>query len=806
MFKKKCFHCELFFNDKKEFTIVINEKTQSLCCPGCLAVSKFIIDNGLGDYYSYRNKPNFTVNENFFKNEIDFKIYDEISFKNRFLKKETGNFSSIVLIIDGITCAACTWLIERHFNNLNGIIKIFLNLATRRTYIKFDENKIKISFILNELRKLGYIAYPYTPKQQEVFRENEYKRELKKIIIAALGMAQVMMLSVALYIGELYDIQKDFWVFIRWFCFFLTFPVLFFSGSGILYNSLINLRSFNFGMDTTISLSLIIAFFASFYNLIFNFGEIYFDSVCMFIFFLLISRFLEMKARHHSGEITYSLQNASLDKINLLTEFGAEKIISLDELKLNNLIIIKQGEMIPVDGKIINGKSNIIESMITGESIPIYKEEGDDVFSGTINIDNKLIVKATKLKGDFIIDIITNLLEKTGSVKSKTNIMANFISGYFVLIVIILSIFISFIWIKLGHENVLNITLSMLVVACPCALSLATPVAITSSINALAKKGFLISKEHVLEELDSISDIVFDKTGTLTINNFEIKKIKLNKNINIKNVLSIAVSLEKDSKHPISKAFINFKIIKNIKIIDDVLIKSVINKGIEGVINNKLYRIGKSEFIKNWTEKFENEKFLKKGIWIILADKKNIIAWFNLINPLRKNLDECVNNLKKMKINLHILSGDSSKNVDYIANKLEIKNFKKNFSSEQKVKYIKNLKDEFKKVMMIGDGINDAIAMKEANISVSMGSASDLTKINSDVVLLNNNLINICLSIKHGIKNKKIIKQNITWAVFYNIFGLLLAGLDILTPYYSAIGMSISSLIVVFNSLRLRNL
>jgi len=529
----------------------------------------------------------------------------------------------------------------------------------------------------------------------------------------------------------------------------------------------------------------------------------------MFVFFLLIGRFLEMRARHHSGEIIYGLQKLIVDKatiINKENNFYKEKVISIEDIQIGYHVLVKSGESIPIDGEIVEGSSSVSESMITGESMPVYKIIGDYVIGGTINVDNDLIIKALKIKGDSTIDVMIQLLEKISSVKPKSNILINVVAGYFVLIVLLLTVVVSLVWLKFGHDNLLNVILSMLVVACPCALSLATPVAITSSVNALARKGFLITKEHVLEYLSLITDVVFDKTGTLTVNNFFIDKIKLNKCMTVKDVFSIAASLEENSKHPIAKAFILSNIPSYRIIYSKNNIKNYLNQGVEGKLNGIIYRLGKPDFIRQWTKNYINLNMIKNGIWIILADKNNILAWFNLINPLRKNLNKCIDKLKKLNLELHILSGDSSDNVDYVSDVLGIKNKNKNISVQKKLEYINNLKLNKSVVMMVGDGINDTLALNASHVSVSMGSATDLTKINSDSILLNNNLINIYKSIKHGKKSKKIIKQNIVWAVFYNIIGLSLAGLDFLTPYYAEIGMSGSSLVVVFNSLRLKKI
>jgi len=809
MMGKKCFHCDLIVYHSDKFSIVINGSKRLMCCPGCLAVAKFILESGFSDYYLYRDKPGSTIDEKFLKDSFTLDLYNDNTMQKRFVQKDDGKTWSVTVAIDGITCAACTWLIERHLGAVKGIYKISVNLATCRAIITYNLEIISLSYILNEFRSIGYLACPYTPKQQEVLFKNEYRRELKKLIVSAIGMLQVMMLSAALYIGELRDMHQNYWIFIRWICFFVTCPVLFFSARGIFYNALRSIKLKNFGMDTTVSLSLFIAFISSMWNLISKTGDIYFDSICMFVFFLLIGRFLEMRARHHSGEIIYGLQELSVDTAIIVKKENNlynESIVAIENVQVGDNILVKPGESIPIDGEIVEGNSSISESMITGESMPIYKIVGDYVIGGTVNIDNDLVVKAVKIKGTSTIDVMIQLLEKVSSVKPESNVLVNVVAGYFVLIVIFLTMVVSLVWFKLGHNNVLNIILSMLVVACPCALSLATPVAITSSVNALARKGFLITKEHVLENLNLVTDIVFDKTGTLTVNNFFINKIRLNKNVTVKDVFSIAMSLEENSKHPIARAFMSSNIPSYKIIYSKNNIKNYINEGVEGKLDGVVYRLGKPDFIKEWTKNYLNLNIMKEGIWIVLADKKNILAWFNLTNPLRRNLNKCINKLNELNLTLHILSGDSSDNVDYVADTLGIRNKNKNVSIQKKLEYIQRLSFNKSVVMMIGDGINDTLALSASHISVAMGSATDLAKISSDSILLNNNLMNIYKSIKHGRKSKQIIRQNIIWAIFYNIFGLTLAGCDLLTPYYAAIGMSASSLIVVFNSLRLKKI
>jgi len=804
---KKCFHCDLPVYDEK-FSILIDGVLRFMCCPGCLAVAQFIIENKLGDFYLFRDKPGYTINDKFFNDVSALDLYNEKQLQEKFIK-ESGDNVSVVLAIEGITCAACTWLIERRLNEINGVRKISVNLSTCRAFVVFDIKLISLGFILNEFRRIGYLAFPYNPKEQEVFFKNEYRRELKKIIIAGISMAQVMMLSAALYIGEARDMRHEFWIFIRVISFLLTCPVLLFSARGIFVSAIRSLKSKTFGMDTTVSLSLIIAFFFSVINLFYGKGDVYFDSICMFTFFLLLGRFLEMRARHYSGEIIYSLQEL---RVNVATVFIDSKrtcteIIPVERLKIGDCVLVKPGEYIPVDGTVIDGGSSVDESMLTGESVPVYKGLFDNVVGGTVNIENILIMTVGKENGMSTIDMMIQLLEKAGSVKPGINILANIIAGYFVLIVLALTVIVTIIWLMLGHDNILNVILSMLVVSCPCALSLATPVAVTSSVNALARRGYLIIKEHVLEQLASITDIIFDKTGTLTVNNFFINKIKLTRNISFKHVLSVARCLENNSRHPIAKAFASDAyFLSECESYSACDVKNVVNHGVEGTVSGITYRLGKPGFIYNWTRKYISVDTFSEGLFVVLADKKSVLAWFELINPIRPGIKQCINNLKDLALNLHILSGDSSNSVDNIANRLGIKFWFKNISIQGKQAYIKNLIKNGHIVMMVGDGVNDTLALSVSHVSVAMGSAADLAKINADSILLNNNLTNIYHSIRHGNKNKLIIKQNIAWAILYNITGLTLAGLDLLTPYYAAVGMSASSLVVIFNSLRLKNI
>lgn len=792
---KLCFHCGLEINPLINYSLLINNEVNFFCCKGCFAVTNFIIDNNFGDYYSHRTGFNKTIDlESSDKNYI----YDDTVYQSKFLKKK-DDFEYVVLALDGITCAACTWLIEYHVKKINGVKNIFVNLGTSRAHITFNLNAVRLSFLINEINKLGYKAYPYSYKKVENLNNIEYKKSLKKLIVAGLGMSQVMMLSASLYVGEGKDLHYIYWNFIRWINFIITTPVIFYSSYDIFFSAFNNLKSRFFGMDFTVSLSLVLAYFASILNLLNKVGDVYFDSICMFVFFLLVGRFLEMRARHHSNNIIYSLQELTSGSSNIVLN-GEVKPVLTENICVNDVLLVKIGETIPVDAEIIDGFSYVDESMLTGESIPIYKSNGDYLVGGSINLSNSIIIKAIKKSCDSTINSIINLLEETFNSKPKFFVLSDYIANFFILCVIFLTILASFLWFVFSDVNILNIALSMLVITCPCALSLAVPVALTSSMNFFIKNGFLITKNNVLEVMNNITDVVFDKTGTLTLNKFVLEKVKLNTALSLDFVISIAKLLEKNSNHPIASAFnkINFCSDQNFLI---TFAKNYDGMGVEGVINNVTYRLGKPDFIKNWVNNYVDLDYT--GVYVVLANKSLILAWFKMSNPVRKNVDKCVLDLKKNNIKLHILSGDTFYNVACVSQKTGINIFKSNVSFNDKVEYIKQIQTNGGVVMMIGDGVNDALALNSSNISVSMGSGIDLAKISSDAILLNNDLLVLSKVFNHCKKLKIIIKQNIFWAICYNISGLFLASFNLISPYYAALGMSVSSLFVVLNSLRL---
>ncbi len=777
MIKKKCYHCNSNVKDFKH-KIIIENKDYYMCCSACLAVYSLIKESGLLDYYKNREYPGEIVN---------------LENNNKNYKKKKKNFA--ILQIDGIKCAACAWLIEKHLKKNINIKELSINTFTSRASILWNSNKLSLNEIFLEFKKIGYKACIYNIKKKEKQYQIKYKNSLKNIIIAGLGAMQVMTLSLNLYTADFFDINFNYWCFMRWISFIITTPILFFAGKSIIKNGLKSLIKKNLNLNVTISLSLLLTYISSINNLIYNKGHIYFDSICMFIFFILIVNFLELRVKYHSFEIINTLNDLTPKTTRIILK-NKEKTILTSRVKKNMLIMVKPGEIIPLDGIVINGCSNIDESMITGEFNPIYKTTGNSVIGGTINLENYIIIKVTNEKNKSKLNYIIKLLKKSETLKIFDNKFIDIVSKYFTLFSFFIIIFFIIIWINIDYKTIPNIILSMLAITCPCALSLSIPIASVTSISLLAKKGFLIAKKNIFNNLSKSKEIVFDKTGTLTLNKISIKNIKFYRNVNLKKIISLSKNLEIKSNHPISKAFQDVKKKYEYSILSlNMNIINHISKGIQFYSNKKIYKIGKYSFIKNC--------FLKKNIsYIFLSNQKSLLAHFNLTNPLRNKTNNTIKKLKTLNFKIHIITGDSYKNTKIISKKLKIKDILTNCSIKKKIKYILNIKKK-NNVIMVGDGINDALALKKANVSISMGSGTDITKLNSDAILLNNNLLNIYFAIIQSIKTEKIIKQNIYFSIMYNFIGIFIAGMNLINPYYAAIGMSISSILVVLNSLRL---
>lgn len=768
-----------------------------MCCIGCQQVAQTIVDNDLVAYYQFRDKRSLSQKNLIPLELVELDQFNVASIQNNYLLSSHAALKEVVLTIDGIVCAACVWLLERHIIKLTGVKRFIVNLSTHRAQLCWDGEQVKISDVLRAIAQIGYRAAPFQIDQEETRRQNEQRQSLKRLAISGLGFGQVMMFAAPLYSWFSLGISVQYRDFFRLASLIITAPVLIYCGYPFFKSAWYSLKSRWYSMDVSISLALITVFVAGVYATFVGTGEVYFDSITMFLFFITLSRYFEMRARNQSNLIAHQLSQQKPTWITrILSE--REEIIPVDELKCDDLIRINAGATIPVDGVIVDGVSSVGEALLTGEAMPKLKGINQAVVAGSQNIDNPIIVRVTKIGEQTTLAIIMRLFERAQFDRPHIVSITQRFSHYFIMLQIIVAISLFVYWLPTSASNAFWVAISILVITCPCALAIATPIALTASMNTLSKNGFLCTRGHVLEALAKATDFVFDKTGTLTVGEFAIRDVHVLTTSAADDILQIAAALEAKSEHPIASAF------KNIN--SSLSCRNIIiypNQGIEGEVNGEQYYLGKKDFIQKIIGTSVSIPTPNDYTQIILANRLRVVAIFDLVDHLRPNVINLLFYLKSHGYRTHILSGDVEKTVAHYARMVNVDCYQSDCTPQQKLDYVKKLQNNGGTVVMVGDGINDAPVLMQSEVSIAVANAADISRVNADALLLNNDLLVIKSAIIQAQRTHRIIKQCLIWAVIYNIATLPFAVSGIVAPYVAAILMSMSSILVVLNALRL---
>lgn len=765
-----------------------------MCCPGCQAVATAIIDGGLGNFYEFRT----TINERpDAANSGRWDIYDLPEVQSEFVIPIDGSIQQANLLLEGISCAACSWLIESHLKKNPAVRSVVVNLTTHRCAIQWD-SQYPLSQLLQSLFDIGYRPRPATDDQQQQLITRENRIALMRIGVAGFGMMQAMMVAVGMYTGA-----TDFWLdFLRWLSMLVATPVVFFSAWPFFQAAWRSIVLRHLVMDVPVALAIGLAYIASVWATISGTGEVYFESVSMFTFFLLVGRYVELRARHRNRLAFGNLaQLMPLTACCLRQENGCdiEESRPVKALSLGDRVLVKPGETFPSDGRILVGESAVVEALITGEFQPVEKKPGDTVIAGTINNHSPLIIEVTATGAATRLSAIERLAAQAADEKPQQVLMADRIARFFIarLLVVCTAVFSFWLWYR--PEDAIWVTLSVLVVTCPCALALAMPAALSAATANLRQKGFLIARGHVIESLTAVNRVIFDKTGTLTHGRVWVEKVIPFAGVNLteKELLGLAAALEAGSNHPLAHAFSAWR---DLSKAEDV--KQVTAAGVTGRIGNLEYRLGKAEFAIGSGNELPP---LPDSIntWLLLTNEHQPLAWIALADQLRPDAATLIQGLKAQGIAVELLSGDQSGNVSYLAGQLEIEKFTGGAQPGDKLSRLSECQSAGDKVLMVGDGINDVPILAGADVSIAMASASDLAQTRADAILLNNRLEVILDALKLAKRTKDIIRQNLKFSLVYNLLALPLAAAGMVPPWLAAIGMTASSLIVVFNALRL---
>lgn len=806
---KDCFHCGLPVPKNSAYLVEIDGQERAMCCPGCQAVAKAIVDGGLSSFYQHRTEISPTARAALPDVLDQLTLYDKPELQRSFVSSDDENIKQASLILEGIVCAACVWLNERHISALEGVIEFRVNYSTHRARVRWDDTKIKLSDILQAVSAIGYLAHPFDPGRMEAVYKKERSTALRRLAVAGLGAIQVMMLAVALYAGDYSGMDAGLENFMRWVSMFIATPVVFYSARAFFSSAWRDLKAKQLGMDVPVSIAIGLAYAASCWATVNQTGQVYFDSVTMFTFFLLAGRFLEMGARQKAGQAAEELVKLLPAMATRVTETGDETI-AVSELRCGDKVRIKPGESIPADGVILDGRSSINESLLTGESYPLAKTIADKVIGGTVNIESPLLVEVEKIGEDTVLASIQRLLDRAQVEKPSIAKTADRVAAYFVGFLLVLVSLVTMWWWQHDPEQAFWIALSLLVVTCPCALSLATPAAMTAATGSLTRLGVLTTRGHALETLAKVTHIVFDKTGTLTKGLLALESTDVFTGLDEQCCLNIAAALELGSEHPVAKVFLHKALhstdLKSGNIIASK-VEAIPGQGVTGIIDGMQYRLGNLGYIAKELAPQQNgfavSAISENATQIYLANEKEIVARFYLSDELREQAAESVRALQKMGKQVWLVSGDNEVAVKSVAKQLGIKNSRHSMKPEDKLAVIKSLQEKKEVVAMIGDGVNDAPVLAAAQVSIAMGGGTQLAQASADMVLLSEHLPHLVDAVKMAQRSVAIVHQNLAWALVYNGLALPLASMGYIAPWMAAIGMSASSLVVVLNALRL---
>ena len=794
-----CFHCGQPVPPGAHYPVEIFGQTRHMCCAGCQAVAEAIVAGGLDDFYRHRTAPAPQARELVPDALKRMDLYDQPSIQRGFVGADDADHKTASLILEGITCAACVWLNERHVRALPGVVDFQVNYSTHRARVVWDDAQLHLSDILKAIASIGYVAHPFDPGRQEAVQKKERSVALRRLAVAGLGAMQVMMLAVAMYAGDYSGMDEKLHGFMRWVSLLLTLPVILYSAQSFFVSAWRDLRRLQFGMDVPVSLAITGAFSASVWHTLLGAGEVYFDSVCMFAFFLLASRFLEQGARHKAGQAAEALVKL-LPAVATRIVDGRHEEVAVADLVPGDTVMVRPGDTVPADGAVLVGESSVDESLLTGESLPRAKAPGDPLTGGSVNVESPLVFRVDKVGEDTLVSGIVRLLDRAQTEKPRIALLADRVAGWFVFGLLVIAGGVAGWWLLTDPSRAFTITLSVLVVTCPCALSLATPAAVTAATGALTRLGLLITRGHALETLAQATMVVFDKTGTLTQGDLRLSRVIPLGNVDAERVQALAAGLELGSEHPVAKVLVAASAtplrLENLR--------ARPGRGIAGDLDGMTYRIGAPDYAAALCGGVVPPAPVEPGTQVLLAAPDGPLAWFILQDTPRADAADAVADLQGLGLKVAIFSGDAEAPVAEVAERVGISTWRSGMQPADKLDRVRELQAAGEVVVMVGDGVNDAPVLAGAQVSVAMGSGAQLAHASADMVMLSERLDALARGVAAARRTRRIIRQNLAWAVLYNAAAVPLAAAGLVAPWMAALGMSASSLVVVFNALRLR--
>lgn len=806
-----CFHCGLPVPEGTANRVVVLGHLREMCCAGCEAVARTIVEAGFENYYATRDAPG--AGEGLPADLPPAAIYDDPLAQRQFVAPVGEHGREALLALEGIRCAACVWLNERFVRRLPGVTAVSINYTTRRARVEWDERRVSLGQIIDAVRSLGYDAYPFDPDKQRSAESAERRASLWRLFVAGFGAMQVMMYAFPRYFDDAGTLSADADQVMRWASLVLTVPVIFFACGPFFSSALADLRSRRMGIDVPVSLGILAGFAASAWATFNGSGEVYFDSITMLVFLLLASRHLEASARRKA--------TAALDPLaRWMPSFafrleGATNVegvrVGAHELRPGDRVLVAPGETFPADGLVESGQSSADESLLTGESRPVRKDAGCDVIGGSVNISQPVVIEVNKAGAETRAAAIGRLIERAAAGKPRLVESADLVAHALTWVVLAVAFVTLLAWAAIDPERAPWAAIAVLMVTCPCALGLAAPIALTSATGALARRGIVITRATAIESLEKVTDVVLDKTGTLTAGRPGLARIDVLGSRGGEICIAIARAMEAGSAHPIARAF-QGGIAHEAGVpangaaapIEVRGLKHFAGKGIEALVEGVRIRIGSSDFVRELAGDRAGPGIdPAAGSPVFLGDQSGWLARFTIADEIRTDAGQLVEDLHSRGHRIHLLSGDDPAVVGEVAGLLGIRTFRGGATPDDKYDYVKKLQAGGARVAMLGDGLNDAPVLAQADVSIAMGQGAPLAQQQADIVLTSARLAGVPEAERIARLTMRAIRQNFGWAIAYNVVALPLAAFGLIGPWEAAIGMAASSFVVILNSGRL---
>lgn len=793
-----CFHCgQPLPAMGPRHEVVLHGQVRPVCCTGCELAAQWIGASGLDAYYRWRTAPAAAPVETA---HLDpYRAYDRPEAQRNFVSPLADGTCEAELLVENLNCAACAWLIEGAMGHEPGVSRAQVNAANGRVLLRFDPARTPLSQLLARLASLGYKPHPQRPGEARALHTRERRQALKRLAVSGLGMMQAMTYALSLYGGDFNGMDPAHAHFLRLVSLLITTPVVLYAGAPFFRQAYRSLRVGRIGMDVPVAVAIAVAYGASVRHTLVGAGTVYFDTVCMFIFFLTLARYLQAAARARAGDSSDALARLLPDTCLRVTAEGLETI-TLQELTVGDEVRVPPGAALPADGRLLDESAWIDESLLTGESGLVRRTRGESLMAGSLNGTTALRLQVTACNADTTIAHIGRLLRRAQSERPHQAAQADRLAAVFAPTVLLLAAASAWLW-RADPAQAMDVALAVLVVTCPCALSIATPTALVAASAQLLSRGVVVLRAAALETLCGVRHAIFDKTGTLTMGQPRIARLEvLRAELSADQIRAQAAALERAVHHPLARAFTH----DGLQTASADEVRLVSGEGVEGKIDGRLLRFGRAGFTSAlWASPAPAAPADDAASWLLLGDASGPLAWFGITDPVRPDAAQALAELRALGIDSEIASGDAAAVVRAIAAAVQCPKAQGRMRPDDKLARLTALQSEGATVLTVGDGVNDAPLLAQADVSIAMAGGTALAQTSADLILLRDRIERLPEIVRIARRTRRIIRQNLAWALAYNALAVPLAAMGLITPWLASLGMSLSSVLVVLNAQRL---